>query len=137
MDRMMADGKSTQRYAQIKKIVFPPMATPVADGAGYLSQPSLWQDRIAFIAEGDVWITTISPSSSSTSSSSSKQLACLPPRRLTMTGECAWPCFSPDGRRVAFARETAGLVEEVCVVATAGGRQRVLCHFPGAAVVRG
>ena len=114
--------------------------------SGYLTQPSLWGgEKLAFVAEGDIWVTKLLLSIGqvegevhrTTDKSQVGTITCDSPYRLTTQGECAWPCFSPDGATIAFARETQGFLEEVCVVPIHGGTSRVLHAFAGIVSVRG
>lgn len=75
---------------------------------GYYRFPTLFGDRVVFVAEDDLWEVTLGGGSVA--------------RRLTTAqGAMTCPVLSPDGSRLAFVGEDEG-VTEVYVMAGRGGR---------------
>jgi len=87
-----------------------------------LSQPAISQDHIAFIYAEDLWIAN--PDGSN-------------PRRLTVDeGIESDPCFSPDGKLIAFSAQYDGNTD-VYVISSEGGIPKRLTWHPGVDLVRG
>lgn len=87
-----------------------------------ISQPAASSSHIAFIYAEDLWIMNSDGSS---------------PRRLTVDeGIESDPCFSPDGRLIAFSAQYDGNTD-VFVIPTEGGVPARLTWHPGNDVVRG
>ena len=83
---------------------------------GYYRYPTIYQDRVVFAAEGDLWEV-----------SSKGGLA----RRLTShEGEEMMPRFSPDGKWIAFAAHYDGDMD-VYVMPSNGGEIKRLTYRPG------
>ena len=77
--------------------------------------PAVDRDRIAFVAEGDLWTVARTGGDAT---------------RLTHDpGQVFLPRFSPDGRTIAFTWRRGGL-EDVWLVPSAGGAPRRLTHGP-------
>jgi tricorn protease len=90
--------------------------------AGYLRQPALHRERIAFVADDDLWTVA-----------SEGGVA----RRLTAgLSEPSTPAFSPDGRWLAFVGRDE-LHPEVHVMPAGGGQARRLTWLGTDAQVRG
>ena len=91
-------------------------AAPLADAKpGYLSAPDVHGDQVVFVAEGDLWLTKTDGTGT---------------RRLTShVGNESRPCFSPDGRWIAFSGIYDGNTD-VYVVPTTGGEPRRLTWHP-------
>ncbi|CAN5202393.1 S41 family peptidase [soil metagenome] len=82
--------------------------------SGYYRHPSINRDQIVFVAEDDLWTV-----------SSNGGLA----HRLTANpGMEAFPCFSPDGRNVAFVGRDEGQLD-LFVMPSEGGTARRLTFF--------
>ncbi|WP_423821700.1 S41 family peptidase [Salinisphaera sp. SPP-AMP-43] len=77
-----------------------------AGNQGYYRDPSLSGNQLAFVAEGDIWLSRIKHPT---------------PHRLTSTpGAETSPFISPDGKQVAFVSDRDG-PSEVYVMPAAGG----------------
>ncbi len=80
-----------------------------------LTDPAIGPDRIAFVYDGDIWVTDAS--------------ATDPPRRLTAhPGVESSPRISPDGSRVAFTGNYDGNVDVYVVDADGGVPKRLTWH---------
>jgi tricorn protease len=100
----------------------PSPAEPADDALGYLRHPSLHGDRIAFVCDDDLW--TVSASGGVA-------------RRLTAgLSEPSTPCYSPDGRWLAFVGRDEQH-PEVYVMAADGGPARRLTWLGTDTLVRG
>jgi len=103
----------------------PTTASPDAgpsDRAGYLRQPTLAGDRIAFVADDDLWTVAASGGVA---------------RRLTAgLAEPSTPSLSPDGRWLAFVGRDEQH-PEVCVMPADGGQARRLTWLGTDVQVRG
>ena len=87
-----------------------------------LRNPTLSNDHVAFIYACDLWIADIDGGN---------------PRRLTVhPGEESNPCFSPDGKRIAFTGDYDGNVD-VYLVPVEGGSPVRLTYHPNGDLVRG
>lgn len=84
-------------------------------GPGYIRTPDVFDDRVVFSAEGDLWLAKIDGSD---------------PRRLTThPGDEYGPRFSPDGAWIAFAADYDGN-RDVFVIPVTGGEPRRLTWHP-------
>ncbi len=89
---------------------------------GYYRFPTIWKDKIAFVAEDDLWITTTAAGVA---------------QRLTKSkGKIAHPRFSPDGRWIAYIATEEG-VPDVYVMPAEGGEPRRLTFWGAAWVFLG
>ena len=87
-----------------------------------LSQPAISQNHIAFIYAEDLWIANLDGSD---------------PKRLTVDeGIESDPCFSPDGKLIAFSAQYDGNTD-VYVIPAEGGIPKRLTWHPGNDLVRG
>ncbi|MEZ4998993.1 MAG: hypothetical protein R2758_16555, partial [Bacteroidales bacterium] len=87
-----------------------------------LSQPAAGKSHIAFIYAEDLWVMNADGTS---------------PRRLTVDeGIEGEPCFSPDGKLIAFSAQYDGNTD-VFVIPVEGGVPVRLTWHPGADAVRG
>ncbi|HAQ17940.1 MAG TPA: peptidase S41 [Prolixibacteraceae bacterium] len=87
-----------------------------------MHQPALSSTHLAFIYANDLWLANSDGSN---------------PRRLTSdTGIESNPCFSPDGKLIAFSAEYDGNTD-VFTIATEGGIPQRLTWHPSADMVRG
>jgi tricorn protease len=87
-----------------------------------LRNPSLGQDRIAFLYAGDVWTVPRQGGDA---------------RRLTAIGAVsAGPYFSPDGSQIAYSTREGGLAD-VYVISSDGGVPKRLTWEPTGSVVTG
>jgi tricorn protease len=87
-----------------------------------LSQPAISHDHIAFIYAEDLWIANVDGSQ---------------PRRLTVSeGVESEPCFSPDGKLIAFSGQYDGNTD-VFIIPVEGGIPLRLTWHPGNDIVRG
>ncbi len=87
-----------------------------------LSQPAVSPDHIAFIYAEDLWVTNLDGSQ---------------PRRLTVSeGIESSPCFSPDGKLIAFSAQYDGNTD-VYVIPVEGGVPKRLTWHPAPDMVRG
>ncbi len=93
-----------------------------AQGTRLLRQPSLFENKVAFVYGGDIWIADLN----------SHQTL-----RLTSTGAVeSNPVFSPDGKTVAFTSNRSGTAA-VYTVSAEGGSPVRLTWYPGRATVCG
>ncbi|HEX9889338.1 MAG TPA: S41 family peptidase [Nitriliruptorales bacterium] len=88
----------------------------------YLRHPTIASDRVAFIAEDDVWVAPVTGGRAH--------------RITTGDGEAHHPALSPDGSRVAYSRRV-GVTAEVWVAPVDGGRAHRITWLGGLALVRG
>ncbi len=87
-----------------------------------LAAPAITEGKIAFVYADDIWVAGADGSN---------------PRRLTShPGAEQHPCFSPDGRHIAFTASYDGNVD-VYVIPTEGGEPTRLTWHPGDDIVRG
>ena len=87
-----------------------------------MSQPAVSSTHIAFIYAEDLWVMNADGSS---------------PRRLTVDeGVESDPCFSPDGKLIAFSAQYDGNTD-VFIIPVEGGVPVRLTWHPGNDVVRG
>lgn len=97
-------------------------ASIFSQGTRLLRQPSISSNQIAFSYGGDIWVTDFD---------NQKIL------RLTSTPAVEGnPCFSPDGKWIAFNSNRSG-VQAVYVVSVEGGDPRRLTWYPAPATVCG
>ncbi|MBA2662685.1 MAG: PDZ domain-containing protein [Bradymonadaceae bacterium] len=83
---------------------------------GYYRHPTVFGDRVVFVSEDDLWEVALGGGYA---------------RRLTgSTGDALYPCFSPDGKRLAYTSNEEG-APEVFVMDSRGGAARKLT-FNGA-----
>ncbi|ANE50784.1 S41 family peptidase [Flavisolibacter tropicus] len=93
-----------------------------AQGTRLLRQPSLSATEVAFAYGGDIWVASKAGGDA---------------RRITSTPAVeTTPCFSPDGKWIAFSSNRSG-VAQVYVVPAQGGSPTRLTWYPSAATVRG
>lgn len=93
-----------------------------AQGTRLLRQPSLSNDKVAFIFGADLWVSDLD----------GKQVV-----RLTSTPAVeSTPHFSPDGKWIAFTSNRSGS-QAVYIVPVTGGEPKRLTWYPSSAVVRG
>jgi tricorn protease len=78
---------------------------------GYLRHPAIHGETVVFCCEDDLWSV---PASGGTAS-----------RLTAATSECAYPRFSPDGRRVAFVASHDGPAEVYTMAADGGPARRL------------
>ncbi len=88
---------------------------------GYFRNPTVWKDKLVFIADDDLWEVQLSGGKA---------------ERLTSgIGESNDPCFSPDGKWIAFTGTYEGH-PEVYVMSSEGGEpQRLTYISEGSSVV--
>jgi len=109
------------RFAYHRKPAIPPHAVPVTRYQGFEFQPSLSRDgqRVAFVWNGtdnnyNIYV---------------KNLDSGEPLRLTSDPEHDLdPTWSPDGRHIAFLRESPDGAKQVFIVPASGGSERLLCQ---------
>jgi tricorn protease len=91
-------------------------ATPAHAKPGYLRYPDIQGDRVAFCAEGDLWIAPVAGGEA---------------RRITShAGDEVLPKFSPDGKWIAFAGDYDGN-QDLFVMPADGGEPVRLTWHPG------
>lgn len=87
---------------------------------GYYRWPTVYQDKVVFVCEDDLWIASLQGGDA---------------RRLTSgLGQISCAAFSPNGQQIAFTGTDEGH-QEVYVIPASGGHPRRLTHF-GALVTR-
>jgi tricorn protease len=87
-----------------------------------MTQPSISADRIAFIYAEDLWVANIDGTN---------------PKRLTVDeGIESNPCFSPDGRLIAFSAQYDGNTD-IYIIPVEGGVPARLTWHPGSDLARG
>src|ERR1700730_1705158 len=88
---------------------------------GYVRFPTIYQDRIVFVSEEDLWLT---------SSEGGRA------ERLTAgVGRATYPRFSPDGEQLAFVGREEGPGEVYVMTALGGPSQRLTFHADASAQV--
>ncbi|MCH8210946.1 MAG: PD40 domain-containing protein [Planctomycetes bacterium] len=86
---------------------------------GYYSQPALFGDQLVFVSEGDLWTATLGESESGP----------IVAYRLTSSdGSESHPCFSPDGRMLAFTAEYDGNRDVYLMPIDGGSPTRLTFH---------
>ncbi|MGB1204375.1 MAG: S41 family peptidase [Chitinophagales bacterium] len=89
---------------------------------GYYSQATIYKNKIVFVSENDLWQVDRKGGVA---------------RRLTANlGEVSNPCFSPDGKYIAFSGREEGTTE-VYVMSAEGGLMKRLTFFGSFAKVLG
>jgi tricorn protease len=93
---------------------------------GYYSQPTISSKHIAFISDDDLWISDRQTSNLRNSA-----------QRLTANkGSINTPCFSPDGKWIAFVSTDSAAEGDIYVIAAEGGEARRLTWLGVSRVVR-
>jgi tricorn protease len=87
---------------------------PASAKPGYLRNPSTSGDRVAFCAEGDLWVAPLAGGDAQ--------------RITTHPGNEALPKFSPDGKWIAFAGDYDGNRDVFVVPADGGEPTRMTWH---------
>ncbi|MBS0272239.1 MAG: PDZ domain-containing protein [Proteobacteria bacterium] len=88
---------------------------------GYYRNPTLWKDKIVFVADDDLWQVSLSGGRA---------------ERLTAgIGEANDPVFSPDGKWIAFTSTYEGHPEVYVMAAEGGEPKRVTYVSDGSTVV--
>ncbi|GAP68939.1 uncharacterized N-terminal domain of tricorn protease [Bacteroidales bacterium 6E] len=96
--------------------------TALAESSRLLRQPDINAEKIVFVSGGDIWTSNLDGS----------QLL-----RITSTPAVeSEPRFSPDGTKIAFNSNRAGVLA-VYVVASTGGTPERLTWYPAASRVKG
>lgn len=89
---------------------------------GYYRNPTVWKDKIAFVADDDLWLAPLAGGKA---------------ERLTAgTGEANDPMFSPDGQWIAFTGTNEGH-SEVYVMPSIGGEAQRLSYIAEGSMVVG
>ena len=96
---------------------------------GYYRQPAIHADSVVFVAEGDLWRTTVKSGANTDTSGVAQRLT-------THLAEESLPRISPDGRLIAFTARYEGPAE-VYVMPMAGGLPTRLTHEGDNARVQG
>ena len=87
-----------------------------------LRQPTISDSHVAFTYGGDIWVNNLASNNTI---------------RLTSTGAVeSQPCFSPDGKTIAFSSNRSGVTSVYTVPVEGGTPTRITWH-PSGAVVRG
>jgi tricorn protease len=89
------------------------------NGMGYYMHPDIHGDQVVFVAEGDIWKTTISGGEAI--------------RLTTHHGDESFPKISPDGKWVAYAATYEGPTE-VYLIPISGGLPRRLTYEPSTSI---
>jgi len=88
---------------------------------GYYRTPTVWKDKLVFVADDDLWIGALSGGRA---------------ERLTSgIGEANDPVFSPDGKWIAFTGTYEGHTEVYIIPSDGGETQRLSYMSEGATVV--
>src|SRR3990167_3670394 len=88
---------------------------------GYYRNPTLWNNKIIFVADDDLWQISLEGDRA---------------ERLTSgTGEANDPSFSPDGEWIAFTGTYEGQSEVYVMAASGGEAKRVTYISEGSSVV--
>ncbi len=96
---------------------------PVQAQLGYFRQPALHNDSLVFVAEGDLWRTSINGGNAQ--------------RLTTHAGQEAHPAISPDGKWLAFTARYEGPVEIYVMPLSGGVPKRLTYDGAGNARVQG
>ena len=105
--------------------MFCAIALSICNGAahaaevGYYSQPALFGDQIVFVSEGDLWTATLGDSESG---------PIIAYRLTSSDGSESHPCFSPDGRMLAFTAEYDGNRDVYLMPIDGGSPTRLTFH---------
>jgi tricorn protease len=86
---------------------------------GYFMQPDVHENTVVFVAEGDLWKTTLSGEEAT--------------RLTTHAGEESSPKISPDGKWIAYAATYEGPTE-VYLIPISGGLPRRITYEPAASI---
>jgi tricorn protease len=113
---------SNARLLVVAILVTSLAAPGLASEIGYYSQPALHGDRLVFVSEGDLWAATLPESIGDE--------AIVAFRLTASDGSESHPCFSADGRWLAFAAAYDGNTD-VYVMPADGGAPRRLTFHPG------
>jgi tricorn protease len=103
-------------------VVAQSVLTGTSEQQGFFRYPDMFQDKIVFTSEGDLWAA---PASGGTAV-----------RLTTAEGEERFAKFSPDGKWIAFSAEYDGNTD-VYVIPAAGGEPRRLTYRPSGDIVVG
>jgi tricorn protease len=94
---------------------------------GYYRQPTVFEDRVVFVSEDDLWEVSLGAPDENTGIA----------RRLTSgKGAVSYPAFSPDGAQIAFTATEEG-TPEVYIMDAGGGSARQLTFNGGFSTVVG
>ncbi len=110
-------------------LMLPAAAVAQQSQRGYYRQPTIHADTVVFVAEGDLWRTTVASAANTGSPGVAQRLT-------THLAEESLPRISPDGKLIAFTARYEGPAE-VYVMPMAGGLPTRLTYEGDNARVQG
>ncbi|MCH8822119.1 MAG: PDZ domain-containing protein [Planctomycetes bacterium] len=110
---------SSKMFGLVPALVLGLSSYANAAEVGYYSQPALYDNRIVFVSEGDLWTATIPDNADET----------IIAYRLTSSdGNESKPCFNSDGKSIAFTAQYDGNTDVYVMSIDGGPPKRLTFH---------